>query len=38
MRGQHPQLTDAGFQRVRAFDVLDGAGQRDHLFDPGALI
>ena len=38
MRGKHPQLPDAGFQRVRAFDVLDRAGQRDHLFDPGALI
>jgi hypothetical protein len=38
VRTQHPQFPNAGLQRVRAFDVVDGAGQGDHLFDPVALI
>ncbi|CKO86603.1 Uncharacterised protein [Mycobacterium tuberculosis] len=38
MRRQHPQLTDTGLQGVRAFDMIDRAGQHDHLRHPLAAV
>jgi hypothetical protein len=36
VRGQQPQLADAGLQRVRALDVVDRGGQIDHLLHAAA--
>ena len=38
MCGQHPQLAYPGLQWMRAFHMVDRAGQRHHLGHPGAAI
>jgi hypothetical protein len=38
VRDQHPQLAYAGLQPVGALDMVDRAGQSDHLLHPAAWI